>query len=273
LTVPVFVIDVLLGRGGGAAISNLLRLLGTEQLNLIRDHLGSEPERLSRAYLKAVTQAPVQSRFDHNASLMGLLLDLRPEFLSEYVLARVGEGGWIFKSGENLRDYSRLWQRPDWSARFLELLEALIQPGVHVHEDYLAAWLSVRPEHGQLPPEVMAHLQAVVDQHAQHVGFMGIVFAGVSSHSEAQRLELWRIFLARNQTLEVFRALPLLPNLFSAHGSLVPVLQGQFRFLERVAELMTSPGLIGHRMHVLERIRDQQQRVDAEVESDFVDLD
>jgi hypothetical protein len=119
----------------------------------------------------------------------------------------------------------------------------------------------------------MAHLQAVVEQHAEHVGFMRIVFSGVSGYSETQRLELWRIFLTKNQTMEAFNALPILPSHFHAHGSLVPVLQGHVRFLERLAELMTSPELMGHRMRLLERMRDQQQRVEAEVESDFIDLD
>jgi hypothetical protein len=267
-------IDVLLGRDdGGAAIASVLRLLGAEQHNIVRDQLGNDPELLSRAYLKAATQAPVQLRFDHNAALFGLLLDLRPGFLSEYFRARIGEGGWIFKSAENHRDYRRLWQRPDWSARFQELLEALTQSGVRIHDDYLAAWLPARPENGQLPAEVMAHLQAVVEQHAEHVGFMRIVFSGVSGYSETQRLELWRIFLTKNQTMEAFNALPILPSHFHAHGSLVPVLQGHVRFLERLAELMTSPELMGHRMRLLERMRDQQQRVEAEVESDFIDLD
>lgn len=267
-------LEVLLGRADGcAAIANVLSVLGTEDLNLIRDHLGNDPELLSRAYIKCATQAPVQSHFDHSAALMGLLIDLRPEFLGEYVRARIGDERWIFKSAENHRDYRRLWQRPDWSERFLELLQALTQPGVRVYDDYLAAWLPASSAHRQLPAEVMAHLQAVVDQHAHHTGFMRIIFSAVGSCAETQRLELLQLFLKRNQSLEAFEALPLLPSHFHASGSLVPVLQGHVRFLERVAELMSSPALMSHRIELLERMRDQQQRVETEVESDFMDLD
>lgn len=267
-------IEVLLYREDGAAsLTRLLPFSAQTEIDLLREQLRDEPELLARAYLKAAIEAPSHSHFDHNAALFDLLLDLRHGFFDEYVQARVRKERWIYRASEGHRDYGRLWKRPDWGSRLVELLQALPTEGVHASGDYLRAWLPVRGEHGPLSAEAMDHLKAVIHQHAEHVGLMQAVFSGVSDLEHDQRLDLWSSFLARNQNLDAFKALPLLPNHWSATGSAVPVLQARVRFLERLANLMTTPAFIGHRMHVSEEILGEQSRVDAEIENDFVGYD
>lgn len=267
-------IETLLTRDDAAGpLIHLLSHLDGKDLELVREQMGSESELLARAFLTASIEAPMHCYFDYNAALFDLLLDIRPEFLSEYVQAKVRRERWISRFSENHRDYGRLWKRTDWSVRLVELLEALAVAGVRTHEEHLLAWLPVRGEHGRLQADVLDHLRAVVSQYAEHVVFMQIVFSGVSDLAEDQRLELWSDFLAKNQDLDAFKALPLLPSHWGGTGSLVPVLQARVRFLERLAEIVTKPALIGHRMHVSEAIRAGQRQVDAEVESDFVERD
>lgn len=267
-------IETLLTRDDAAEpLIAMLSHLDGQDLGLVREHMRNETELLARAYLKASVDASAHSCFDYSAALFDLLLDLHTGFINEYVRARIRKEQWVSRFTENHRDYSRLWKRSDWATRLVELLEALTVSVVCTHEEYLLAWLPARKEDGRLPTEVLNHLQTVVSQYAEHVGFMQIVFSGVSDLAVDQRLELWSTFLARNQNLDAFKALPLLPNHWNGSGSMVPVLQARVRFLERLAELMTTPALIGHRMHVSEDIREEQALVDAEVESDFAEPD
>lgn len=267
-------IENLLSRDDAAEyLIPMLSHLDGQDLALVREQMGTKSELLARAYLRASSVASAHSHFDYSAALFDLLLDCRPGFIDEYVRARIRKAQWLSRFSEVHRDYSRLWNRPDWASHLVELLEALTVAGVHANEEYLLAWLPTRKEGGRLPVAAMDHLQTVVDQYTEDMGFMQIVFSGVSDLAVDQRLDLWSRFLARNQNLDAFKAIPLLPNHWGGSGSLVPALQTRVRFLERLKELMTTPALIGHRMHLSESIRREQALVDAEVESDFVEPD
>ena len=268
-------IETLLTRDDATEpLIHLLSHLDGQGLELVRQQMGNEPELLARAYLKASIEAPAHSHFDQSATLFDLVLDIRPGFLNEYVAARISKGRRLSHFSENHRDFSRLWKRADWSSHLVELLEALSVAEVGTHEEYMLAWLPAREDHGRLPADVLDELFTIVRQHAENLGFMQIVFSGVSDLAADQRLKLWSIFLAKNQNLDAFKALSLLPNHWGGVGrSMVPVLQARVRFLERLAELMTRPALIGHRMHVSEEIRAKQAAVDREVERDFIESD
>jgi len=226
---------------------------------------------LEDAYFQAVAIQGRNTYFDYSATIFDVLMELDTGFAARYVANRCEKEKYLNKWSEDHRDYSRLWSRQDWSARFHEILQVISRSKESYSLDYVAAWLpgAAVDSERMLAPEVLAIVLSTIESHGMEIECMRVLFSGIAMISEEQRLEAFKAFLAVNPSAVAFGKLSYFPSSYGGTGSMVPIFQRRVDFLRKLKKLLIGSDFISHRVHLDEAIKNAIQSTEWMAEREF----
>jgi DNA polymerase III delta prime subunit len=262
------------GEQAGSILDSLFSYPGTE-LEWLRSQFDNDIEILKTAYFTAQGNDRRSSgHFDYDARLFSLILDLAPDFISDYVQYRYANQKWLSEYDENHRDFECLWARNDWPKLLIDLIDAICgNSNDHGIGNYLAAWFPhsggyMRSTLTGPGEEAVFHL---VRNRARDQIAMQTVFRTLCSVDAKQRLAAFREFLSLNKSLEAFKKLPLSSSqMSSTDGSFLTQYRNKIHFIEELKGLLPGMEFIGHRAYLNEEIRSVQASITSEEEREFV---
>ncbi|WGS87699.1 hypothetical protein [Methylomonas sp. UP202] len=257
----------------GYALYCLLSFPGIDR-DWLKSKFENDLELLKTAYFAVQRDERSLARyFDHHAKLFNLILDLAPEFISEYVKQRFIGKRWLSEFDENHRDYSCLWQRDDWPDLLIKLSDVIVAKD-RFTQGYLSAWFPHAS--GQIIPTLSNNIEEAVlyliQNRACNQEVMRQVFYTLCSTNEKHRLAAFQEFLYINKSLDDFKALPLKSNFMSSkNGDFITQYRSQINFIEQLKQFLNGIDFISHRAYLNEQIRFIQDQVISAEEREFIE--
>lgn len=231
-----------------------------------------EVNLLKQAYFAAclVDQYP-----DYEGTGFNALIDLDPQFVSDWVSWMFGRYTWLSRHEES-RDYSFLWRRDDYNSVVKGIADAVL--AAEDERLFLASYLEVYfiLQDGSEDIETLKDRQDVsldnlIETRHGEKRFMSLLFSVISNFSEERRRNRLTAFLRFNSDFDAFTALSLEPSNFSWSGSEVPLLQRRVDFFETLLPLLSTVELLRHKQYVEHQIQELRGSIEREKKSDFMD--
>ncbi len=229
-------------------------------------------ELLKAAYFAA---SAVERYADYQGQGFNALIDLDPNFPSEYVSWMFGRYEWMSRYDDS-RDYSFLWLREDYSIVMERAVDAVrvAEQNRILLTTYLEAYFTLR-ESADDSHLIRRRQDGFVDKlitlRHEEMELMVLLFSVIANFPEDRRRERIASFLTHNRDFEAFENLPLEPNQWSWTGSLIPTLQKRVEFFESLLPLMNTVQLLLHKQHVEHRIQRLQEEIEGEKKKDFIE--
>jgi len=239
-------------------------------LELFKD----DAETLKKVYL---TVKAGKEHDDHNSATLLKVLELDPEFITEYIewmYTPKGEGSRWYHDNQ---DYSALWRHKDYREIFSSIVELVYQKRKDARwyielrqfftpntEERLDADTEYRQE--QL-------LSDLIKSRHQDIDFIEFLFETVAYFPKERRSRLIFTFLQYNKNFVDFKHLDIEPVAMSWSGSAVPVYQELIDYLKSILQMLGSAQLLEHRAYVQQRIDAWEHRKNLEKKQDFMGED
>jgi len=238
--------------------------------------LETSPDLVQRSYL--VVQETRQ-HFDYDGAIFNRILDVAPDFVTKYIVGRYlgAEHGWL-SSHDDERDYSFVWERPDYAVLMDRIVDAVYRfdKGGSHFDSYLRTYFQVggrRRQRSGLQRNATLqddYLRRLIGGRSQDSDFMEFLFGIVSHLDPKRRLNLVTHFVALNDDLELFERLSLEPNGWSSTGSWVPALQRRIDYWSALLPIMSTVRLLEHRRYVERRLHSLKGEIEREKKNDFM---
>jgi len=232
-------------------------------------------ETLKKVYL---TVKAGKGHDDHNSATLSKILELDPEFITEYIewiYAPKGEGTrWYHDS----QDYSALWRHQNYLEIFSRIVELVYQKRKDTRwyielkqfftpdaEERLDADIEYKQE--QL-------LSDLIKSRHQDTDFIEFLFETIAYFPKERRSRLIFTFLQNNKSFADFKRLDIEPVAMTwSSGSAVPVYQELIDCLKSILRMLDSAQLLEHRAYVQQRIDAWEHRKNQEKKQDFMGED
>lgn len=216
---------------------------------------------------------------DYTGSVFNVLLDLDPDFITEYIdwKYKNAKNGWLSPHHDH-RDYAFIWSRPDYEEIMERAAEEVFsqkqERAAYARSTYLQAFFpgeeesNVAPEVQERQNTLLSHL---IEKRHGDSAFMKFLFTVIAHFSPERRRLFIERFVQYNTSIEDFKKLMLEPSSRSTTGSWVPVLQRQLTYWESLLPIMKSVELLPHKQYIERRIQGLRAEIEREKKSDFME--
>lgn len=238
-------------------------------VELFKDDLGL----LKKAYFAVLTMDP---HSDYNRQTLASILEVDKNFIFEYVDWKYDGKKWLSRH-DDMHDYSFLWLRNDFKELMGRLLKHIYNKENQVEtysSNYLETFFLVAKKDGNSKVIRDRQKELILDliQVSNHdLGFMKFIFSLVVNLEEEKRRMCLAAFLEHNNDFDDFKRLPIESHLWTAIGSLVPVIQKRIDFLDSLLSLVGTVELLQHRQYLEQEIEGLRKYMEAEKRRDFID--
>jgi len=230
---------------------------------------------LKRAYL---TVEDTRRHSDNKGQVFGLLLDLDPTFIAEYVDWKYSKAkSGRLSSHDDKRDYSFIWNRPNHQDVIKRVVECVYghEQDCFFNDPYLKTFFQGSGNSDEAGRETRkrqdVYLLRLIDEMSDDADFMKYLFALISHFSPDRRRMFVERLLQQNRSFDLFTRLRLEPSCwYGIGGSLVPVLQDRVNFRESLLPLMSTVDLLRHKQYTERHIQMLRTEIEREKKKDFI---
>ncbi len=241
-----------------------------EVYNQLISHCKGKEFLLSETYL--ITNKI--SKIDYDGCIFSILIDNDPLFIDRYVESRFDKNG-IFQGSHFDSDWSFLWLRNDYS----KLIESLINKFLQNDKIYFITspieHLFVHHQERYKKKEVIERqnlfLENMIKHNSNDENLMKALFLAISYFDCNDRVSFYKMFLDHNDNIDDFKKLSLEPSSRTWSGSLVPILEKEKAFLEKIKSYCIKKRLFEHNRYLQSLISHKQQHTHDEIKRDFID--
>lgn len=238
------------------------------------DLFAEDLDLLKRAYLLVEGR---RHHTDYAGKVFDCLLDLDPTFIEEYIAWKYSnaESGRL-RSRDDYRDYTFIWIRPDHQEIMDKVIDCVFrhEKDLMLIDPYLGTFFQVRAGNREADGEVRekqdAYLLRLIDERSDDAEFMEYLFGMISQYAPERRHRFVERFVQRNRSFEIFKRLPLEPNVWISTGSRVPMLQRRVDYWESLLPILNTVDLLPHKQHVECCIQGLRAQIEREKKDDFI---
>jgi hypothetical protein len=232
---------------------------------------GGDVALMTRAYLAACAS----DRFaDPSGTVFNVLLDSNDAFVGEWVRS-ISARHPYFTEGDDARDYTFLWRRPDAGQimrRFVEAIRSTQETqelwsylGTFFHDPKLVA------HQGEVAALEDQFLDTLIGAESGDGDLMEATFAIMASFEPTRHRDRVAVFLAHNTDVQAFERLPLTPRMRTHWGSIVSLYDGEASFLASLLPLFGVPSFFEHRVLIENRLESVREQIEVAKRSEWVD--
>lgn len=239
-------------------------------LELFKDDI----ETLKKVYLAVKTG---KGHDDHNSLTLLKILELDPEFITEYIewiYTPKGEGSrWYHDS----QDYSALWRHQNYREIFSNIVELVYQKRKNAHW-YIELRQFFTPDTKERLDADIEYKQEqlladLIKSRYQNIDFIEFLFETIAYFPKERRSRLLFTFLQHNKNCADFKRLDIEPGLMTWSGSAVPMYQNIIDYLKSILRMLDNVQLLEHRAYIQQRIDAFEHQKNLEKKQDFMGED
>lgn len=253
-----------------STITNPYSEIHKHLLDLFKDDI----ETLRKVYL---TVKAGKEHDDHNSATLLKVLELDPEFITEYIewiYTPKGEG---FRWHHDSQDYSALWRHQNYREIFSSIVELVYQKrkDVRWHIELRQFFISDAKERLDTNVEYKQELllSDLIKSRYQDIDFIEFLFETIAYFPQERRSRLLFAFLQHNKNFLDFKRLDFEPGVMSWSGSAVPIYQERIDYLKSILRMLDNSQLLEHRTYIQQRIDALEHRKNQEKKQDFMGED
>lgn len=212
---------------------------------------------------------------DHKGSVFSIIVDMDGNFIKEFIEWQYSEVTSLSKY-DDTRDYSKLWLKENYSELMTIVIDSILiadKPRFFRGFSYISVFFKIHDSNNDKDAIIKRQdslLSEIIDSKNTDGKYMELVFDLISEFSDERRQHHFVTFLGKNKELDIFKLLPLFPDLGSFSGSAEPLLVERIHNLELLLELLDSKEFLDHRKYVEDQIESTKRWIESERQSSFI---
>lgn len=170
-------------------------------------------------------------------------------------------------------DYSFLWKKDNYK----ELIEEILMHTYGLERDHYSSYIGTFFKEKSPDPEKLIQerqdlfIEYMLEKHKDNAALIEYIFNIVEDFSEDRKLRHLKTILEFKPSIELFKSFGLLPMDHSWSGSLVPQLQNEIEFLEKIKSLLSGIDFLEHKTYVEGLISYQRRRINEQEKREFLE--
>lgn len=244
----------------------------TEVNKEITDIFSNHLNLIKRVYFAVLKN---HSYFDHDGQTFSRILDVDPDFILDYVNFIHDEGKLTLP--QKYIDDTFLWMREDFEKLMIRVADQiynLVQKRSMILYTCLDNFFVDTDSEKNIEVEKRqdSFLKGLIERRHDEPKFMTFIFGVIAQLSPERRLKFLEILLEYNNDFELFRRIPLEPNIWSGvGGSFVPAFQKRAEYFESLLPLLNTVELLEHKQYVERIIQEIYSDIEQEKKRNFME--